>query len=298
MTPPEPKGSLLVRMQSCQSRLPAALAKVGAWALAYPFRTATLKIGELAAAAEVSVASVNRYARVLGYDGFPDFREDLLRAFESTFAPVEKLRVAVQRDTTNAEIMRESLAGDADNIARTLELLQPEQCEAAIRLIREARRIVALGLGDSAFLALFLVDVLEPYVDNAREAIGFGGTERNIRRLLTIKPGDLVVAITSPRYSRGTIEHLRLARERGAKAIALTDAPDSPIVPLADVTLLARADHGVRHSSPTGLMALIVALGTALSRSGPDSIGQAADVAEHLLPYLHVVPKSGPGSET
>ncbi|WP_042695654.1 MurR/RpiR family transcriptional regulator [Azospirillum sp. B506] len=292
MEPPIQTGSLLIRMQNCQQQLPAALAKVGEWALAYPFRTATLKIGELAAAAEVSVASVNRYARFLGYEGFPEFREDLLRAFESTFAPVEKLRVAVQRDTSNAEIMRESLASDAGNIARTMDLLQPEQCEAAIRLIREARRIVALGLGDSAYLALFLADMLEPYVDNVREAVEFAGTERNIRRLMTVKPGDLVIAITSPRYSRRTIEHLQLCRERGAKAIALTDAPDSPIVPLADVTLLAGADHGVRHSSPTGLMALIVALGTALSRSGPDSVGQAADVAERILPYLHVVSKS------
>ncbi|NUB04124.1 MurR/RpiR family transcriptional regulator, partial [Azospirillum melinis] len=83
MEPPIQTGSLLIRMQNCQQQLPAALAKVGEWALAYPFRTATLKIGELAAAAEVSVASVNRYARFLGYEGFPEFREDLLRAFES-----------------------------------------------------------------------------------------------------------------------------------------------------------------------------------------------------------------------
>jgi hypothetical protein len=39
-------------------------------------------------------------------------------------------------------------------------------------------------------------------------------------------------------------------------------------------------------------MALIVALGTALSRSRPDSVNQAADMAERILPYLHVVPKS------
>lgn len=296
MTPAAPKGSLLARMQQHQPRLPAALAKVGAWALTYPFRTATLKISELAEAAETSVASVNRYARVLGYDGYPEFREDLLRAFESTFAPVEKLRVAVQRDTTNAEIMRESLIGDSGNIARTLDLLQPEQCEAALALIRTARRIMVLGLGDSAFLALFLADTLEPYVGNVREAVEFGGTERNVRRLMALEPGDLVIAITTPRYSNRTIEHLQLCRERGASVVALTDAPDSPIVPLADVTLLASADHGVRHSSPTGLMALIVALGTALSRAAPQSVDQAADMAERIMPYLHVTSKpGGPG---
>jgi DNA-binding MurR/RpiR family transcriptional regulator len=292
--PPLQAGSLLIRMRDCQARLPPALAKVGAWALAYPFRTATLKIGELADAAEVSVASVNRYAHVLGYEGYPEFRDDLLRAFESAFAPVEKLRASVFRETSNAEIIRESLVADAGNLSRALDLLQSEQCEAAVRLIREAGRVAVMGLGDSAYLAMFLADALEPHLRYVREAVDLGGAQRTIRRLLAFEPGDVVIAITSPRYSRQTIDHVQLCRQRGAKTVALTDAPDSPIVPLADVTLLAGAEHGVRSSSPTGLMALAVALSAAIARTGPNSVDQAADVSEHILPYLHVVTKPGP----
>ncbi len=224
-TPPAATESLLMRMQQHQTRLPPALAKVGAWALAYPFRTATLKIGELAAAAEVSVASVNRYATALGYEGYPEFRDDLLRAFESTFAPVEKLRAAVSRDTSNAEIMRESLACDAANIARTLDLLQPEQCEEAIRLIRSAKRVYTCGMGDSAYMATFLADMLDPYVDSASATVEFAGPERSIRRLMKVQPGDLMIAITTPRYSRRTVEHVQHCREQGARTLALTNSP-------------------------------------------------------------------------
>lgn len=294
--PPAATESLLTRMQQHQTRLPPALAKVGAWALAYPFRTATLKIGELAAAAEVSVASVNRYATALGYEGYPEFRDDLLRAFESTFAPVEKLRAAVSRDTSNAEIMRESLTCDAANIARTLDLLQPEQCEEAIRLIRSAKRVYTCGMGDSAYMATFLADMLDPYVDQAIATVEFAGPERSIRRLMKVQPGDLMIAITTPRYSRRTVEHVQHCREQGARTLALTDSPDSPVVPLADVTLLAGADHGVLHSSTTGMMALIMALGAALARSGNNTVDRAADMAERILPYLHVVPKPDRGT--
>lgn len=284
----ESTSSIMARMARAQGDLPAALAKVGDWALAYPFRTATLKIDELAEAAGVSVASVNRYARALGFAGYPDFRAELLRAYDSTFAPVEKLRAAVSRETTHAQIMRESLEMAATNITRTLDRLQPDQCEAAVAMILEARRVFVVGLGGSAFTAGLLADALEPHVDLVRESTGFGGSERVIRRLLRVRPGDLVIGLSVPRYSRRTVDFLHLTKDRGAKIMALTDSPASPLVPLADVALLAGSDHGILHGSHIGMVALIEGLAAALTRADRDAVGMAADVTEHILPYLHV----------
>ncbi|HYG85758.1 MAG TPA: MurR/RpiR family transcriptional regulator [Azospirillum sp.] len=284
----DPASSVIALMTRMQGTLSAALAKVGDWAIAYPFRAATLKIDELAAASGVSVASVNRYARALGFAGYPDFRAALLRTFDATLSPVEKLRAAVDRDTTHVQIIRESLDVSAANIRRTQEWLQPERCEEAVRLIRNARRVFVVGLGGSAYPAAFLADALEPYVDVVRECTGFAGSERMTRRLLRVRDGDLVIGITVPRYSRQTVDFIRLAKERGGLVMALTDAPSSPVVPLADVTLLAGATHSVLYGSLTGIFALTEGLGAALARAaGVEAVSAATEVTAHILPFLY-----------
>ncbi len=291
--------SIMDCMARMQAELPPALAKVGEWALAYPFRTATLKMGELASAAEVSIASVNRYARALGFAGYPDFRAELLRAFEATFSPVDKLRASAGREATHAQVIRETLVTAAANIERTLEWLQPELCEEAVSLIQTARRVFVTGLGGSAYTAAYLADTLEPYIDIVRECTGFAGSERVSRRLLTVTDSDLVIGISVPRYSRRTIDVIHLAKERGARVIALTDAPTSPMVPLADVALLAGVSHPFLHCSHIGIFGLIEGFRAALARTaGPDAIGLSNEIAAESCssPYTDNPPLP-PGSK-
>ena len=68
--------------------------RMGDYVLANLFRAATMRIDELASVVGASVASANRFARALGFDGYPQFREALVCGFEATLAPVEGRPVA------------------------------------------------------------------------------------------------------------------------------------------------------------------------------------------------------------
>ena len=71
--------------------------------LAHPLRVATMPIDELAAATGVSIATANRFARALEFDGYPQFRAALVLGFESTLAPVDKLRDRLESPATAAD---------------------------------------------------------------------------------------------------------------------------------------------------------------------------------------------------
>ena len=110
--PPSSADELIsARIAAAMPTLTPIHRRMGAFVLANLFRSATMRIDELASAVGASVATANRFARALGFDGYPAFREALVRGFEATIAPVERLRTALR-------IARERRAG-VRCIART-----------------------------------------------------------------------------------------------------------------------------------------------------------------------------------
>ena len=89
------------------------------WVLAHPLHAAALPIDELAAAVGVSVATANRFARALEFEGYAQFRAALVLGFETALAPVEKLRSKVERSASVAQVCASTLADIQRNIEAT-----------------------------------------------------------------------------------------------------------------------------------------------------------------------------------
>ena len=63
-----------------------------------------------------------------------------------------------------------------------------------------------------------------------------------LESILRIDPGDVLVGISFPRYSKRTVQAAHYARANGAKVIALTDTGKAPIADAAHFLLMARSD--------------------------------------------------------
>jgi len=112
-----------------------------------------MSIDELAHAVGTSIATANRFARALGFDGYPQFRAELVCGFEAMLAPIDNLRSEVQRAATSAEIIASSLNEDITNLEATRRSLEPELCQQAVKMILNAQRIFIVGYGASSFWA-------------------------------------------------------------------------------------------------------------------------------------------------
>lgn len=105
-------------------------------------------------------------------------------------------------------------------------------------------------------------------------------------------PGDLVIGIAFPRYVEDTIELARRASERGARVLALTDGPRSPLVQFADLSLYVRTDRRLASNADSAVLAVIEALCDAVAYRAQRSVKAAAEVSEFVLPWLFD-PQSG-----
>ena len=279
--------SLMKRIAARRETLSRSHRGVADYVLANPFHAATMGIEDLAAATGVSVATVNRFAREFGFQGFVAFRAECLRIYARTLEPVEKIRRLETGETGVLPLMRASLTGARTNLDAALALLDAGTCARAVDMLVAARRIYVIGFGVSSALARLAQHLFEPNLPIVELIDGSGGNERVIRRMRQVDgPDDLVVGISLQRYSRFTIEMLAKAKAAGAAVLCLTDFADSPLVPHADAVLFAPSEHVALHASLTGAAAMIEALATALARrcASPET---AQKLTEDLLPYLY-----------
>jgi DNA-binding MurR/RpiR family transcriptional regulator len=260
--------------------------RMGEYVLANLFRAATMRIDELAGVVGASVASANRFARALGFDGYPQFREALVRGFEATLAPVERLRSAQESLAAGDDLIDASLEQAVNNLNATRASLDRATADAAVDAIIAAPRVFVLGFGASAFLASLMEHGLLPYHDNVRSLALIGGPSHAARHLVRSSPGDLVIGIAFPRYVEGTIELARRASARGARVLALTDGPASPLAQFADLAIYVRTDRRLASNADSAVLAVIEALCDAVAYRAQRSVKAAAETSEFVLPWL------------
>ncbi|WP_020204580.1 MULTISPECIES: MurR/RpiR family transcriptional regulator [Cupriavidus] len=283
-------GSITERIARALPTLTPAHQRMAEYVLGNPFRAATMRIDELAAAVEVSVATANRFAHALGFEGYPQFRTELVRGFEATLAPVEKLRTELERPATVAAVIAASLDEDVRNLEATRRGLDAESCERAVEAILSAERVFVVGFGASGFLAGLLQHGLDLSCRTVISVSGAGGASTAARALFKLQPSDLLIVIGFPRYVYDTVTIARRARAHGARIVALTDGPTSPLAALADIALYAHTGRQLSANSDTAVLAFIEGLCGAVAHRAAHAVKAAAEMTEFLLPWLHGAP--------
>jgi len=277
---------VLQQVASRVGSMPDAMARMGRAVLAHPFRAATLNIDEFAREVDVSIATANRFARTLGFAGYPQFRAELARGFESILAPVESLRSNLRRPASVPEAMAASLQETRANLEHSMQALPHQPCEQAVDLVTGANQVLTLGWGSSAYLAGLLQHELEPYCASVASLAQAGGPSHAARQLVKRGPRDVLIALAFPRYVVDTVTLTRLARDCGVKVLAFTDEPTSPLVPLADVVLYTPVRRQVAPTSNATVLAMLEALVAAVARRTEGAVKRAERMARGVLPWL------------
>jgi DNA-binding MurR/RpiR family transcriptional regulator len=278
--------SMAQRITHAMPSLSPAHRQVARYVLAHPLKVATMPIDELAGAVNVSVATANRFARALQFEGYAQFRAALVLGFEATLAPVHKLRSKIERAAPAADVFASTLADIARNAEATRQSLDPQACARAVDAILKAQRIYVIGYGASSWLGGLLVRNLDRYCENVQLLASIESSSYAARMLSRLQPSDLVVAIAFPRYFSDTVLLARRAHAAGVPQLAITDGPGSPLVPVSTLALYARTDNAYFANSEASALALIEALCSAVAHAAKGSLRAAEQLAESVLPWL------------
>jgi DNA-binding MurR/RpiR family transcriptional regulator len=287
-----PASSLVAeRIEAAYPLLTDALRSFADFVLEQPFKVAQLSINETVHASGVSVATANRFARRLGFAGYPQFRAEVIRSFEDVVAPVERLRDNIAGGTDTHALIKQSFEEDIQNLNVTLANLDMRRVEALVERMVSARRIFALGFDQAGALMALFAHRLQMAGLDARTAPAAGGRLGAARELAQFGPEDLVIAIAFPRYIRDTIDLAHEAVARGLPLIAFTDSQASPLAQLAESTVYLQSRRTIGATSDTAILCFLEAIASAVSARKPGSAEAAALFAEVMLPWVVPAPR-------
>ncbi len=201
---------------------------------------AEANISDIAARADVSDASVTRFARAVGCDNVRDLKLRLNRALA---AGRRFIQDAGEVDGLNAVY---DIA--AQTLAVNRELMEQADIGGAVNLLDGARQILVFGAGGGSTM---LAQELQFRLVRLGYAIS-AYPQTLLPRMVasTLEPADVVVALSVSGYTPEIVESAKIARQYGAKVVAIT-AGGSPLADVADVMLpvVARETDFIYHPS-------------------------------------------------
>lgn len=228
------------------------------------FMTAA-RLGEVV---DISESTVVRFANACGYEGYPQMQRALKEIVRHRLTPSQRL--SISNNLTAQELPLEVLKTDMQNIRATIDQLNPLIFSQVVEEISRADSIYLLGLRAAAPLSEFFGYYLRYIFDDVR--VISSTVNDTFETIARIKPTDVMIAISFPRYSNRTLECMQFARSRGVKVIGLTDGPLSPLHDVANLCLDARTDMASFADSLAAPMSLINALIAALGSYKRDTL--------------------------
>ncbi len=236
---PDPGSDVLVSIRALLPSLAPVEQRVARQVLADPFGTAMQSISELAASCDTSATTVIRFCRAVGLRGYPELRIALASAAsKSVGAPGADPSHEIVPDDDPATIVQKIAHADAVAVTDTARHLDIEMLVRVTDVLADARRIDIYGVGASGYVALDLQQKLQRI---GKPAFAWPDAHMAITSAALLGPDDVAVALSHTGTTADTIDALREAGGHGARTVAITNFPRSPITVGAGFVLLTAA---------------------------------------------------------
>lgn len=231
---------VLGRIQTELESLPEALRRVGEAIVADPAAAAHWTIVVLSERSGSSPASVTRFARTFGFEGYTQLRVAL--AAEAGRAEQANWGVGAGHGVEPGDKLESALAvraaDDARLIQDTAAGLDPAVVEAAADKIAHARRLLLFGSASSGHVARLAAG---QFREIAIPAWGHTDTHEALSHAAVLGLDDVIIGLSHQGRTSEVLEFVTQAADHGATTVAITSFPRSAVAELADYVLLTGA---------------------------------------------------------
>lgn len=219
-----------------EQRLPAltgASRRVAEAIVRDPWALLGMTIYDVAAMSGVSLPSVTRFCRAVGYPGF----RELVQGIAQSLGRIDSKDLE-SLESTGAEGGLAALAAtivkrQIEAVQTTLKALDFDTIDQACDAIARAKRVVVIGHGGAYVPALGMAIKL-----NWGGVAAHGATPDEFSNIvISVDESDVVIAVSHQGRTRDAIELLRLARKLGATTIGVSTVPHSPLAAVSDISI-------------------------------------------------------------
>jgi DNA-binding MurR/RpiR family transcriptional regulator len=279
------ENDLLNRIESHYVTLSKSQKKIADYILKNYDKVAFMTASALGEATGVSESTVVRLANALGYEGYPKLQKGLQEAIKTRLTTVQRFELSKDIGE-NVNYLQRIMHLDIENIRKTIEGLDTARVDEMVEALHGARKVYILGLRSSSVLANYLGFYLNFMLDDVH--VAQLGTYDVFDHLLNLQEGDVLVAISFPRYSNKTFEVVDFAKAQGARVIGITDSMNSPLYEMVSCCLTAKYNMNTFIDSLVAPMSLINALIIATSMKKREKVETNFKKLEEIWQTYHI----------
>lgn len=196
--------------------------RVGQWILEHPREATAITLARLAIECQTSEPTVVRFCRRVGLGSF---RELAIRLTEALSRPATFVHRDVAPDDSTSDAVTKVMDASIQSLLEMRSQLSSMPIDEAVRAMQSARQIAFAGLGASGHVAR---DASHKFFRLGIPCTSLRDTPMILQFAAIARPDDVLVLLSHTGRWAEFVSAAKLARERGATVIALTN-PESKV---------------------------------------------------------------------
>lgn len=213
--------------------------KVADYILENGYAVSNMTLAQVSKEAGVSEPTIIRFVKTIGCSGYSDFKMNLARDWgrESVNESTKNsllVDVHIDKNEKIEDIPQKMIGMTLRALEDTFKMMDLDNYKKAVNMIKEANMIDIYGVGNSASIAS---DIMNKFIRIGLNCRAY--PDNHVQQICAshLTKNDVAIGVSHSGNTIDTVNTLKIARECGAKTIALTNYKSSAISKYADVTL-------------------------------------------------------------
>lgn len=253
-------GGTLIKLKEFQESFTKNEKKISHYLLENIDEIKILNTYDLAVKCDVSQASVVRFAKKLGFKGFPEFKIALAGdlAMKNNEKEIQIIYDEIRVEDSTEILAKKVVYENIKSVKDTYKVLNFNEIEKAVEAIENTNRIFLLGAGFSGIIAR---DFQYKLWELGKNVIFETDQHIQLTNASTAQEGDVVFVISYSGQTLDIYQSLLEFKKKGVKVITLTKVAINPIKDIGDISLSTIVEKSnLRSTSLSSRMAQLTVI--------------------------------------
>lgn len=204
--------------------------KIADYILAHKSEMIDMTVAELALASGTSDATVSRFCRRCGFNGFHHLKINLAKEIAEERGNSVEVSNDISRENLS-QSLQNILANKIAELTQTITMMDIEELERILNVIESAKTVQLVAVGNTIPVAMD-----GSFKFNQLGIAAVSGTiwETQMAFTCNLKEGDAVIIISNSGFSKRLMTLAAVAKENHTPIIAITNNPSSPLGQVCD----------------------------------------------------------------
>lgn len=248
--------TVIGRITSQMGNFSTANKKIAEYVIGHKQDTGFASVTTLSALADVSKASVVRFAQALGFDGFNQFRQAVQEELKQQLSPYDNVLFNDLDLESKKEQLKKLADNELTNLEKTLAELDVSVVMDVVEHMGTAKKIFVSGFGGNGPMAKKFIHSLKIVTGKRIEQVT-GAVSDFSPVLGSLEKDDVVFIMTLPTYSAENFPLADYVKKHKGFLCLLTESPKCPLYNQADAVILCESNSLTLANSYVAITAII-----------------------------------------